>query len=196
MALSSVSVVVSSLTLLLYKSPYQDLYSYSQEQKQHNDDLNSAFIVSSQNMCQCPVSTSVEHAASLDEVSFNIPLFKTISKIFSSFMQQTTATQAYHDSGVYNALRNMSDGENNATAGAKSDIELAGLSGDETLSPSSSAYEVSHLSGGCGCGKGNCKCGPLCACGTVSASGSSAFGTGVLHRRSAAPTGAGVSIFT
>ena len=104
MALSSVSVVLSSLSLFLYRPSYQSFQSDFSIQERFTEE----------GLCKCPISTSTEHADVEDSV---------ISRLRQFFFSSTFSRSPL----VYNELNKSSrDDIEMADAGTNSDTGVMG----------------------------------------------------------------------
>ena len=197
MALSSVSVVFSSLTLFFYKSPYTDIIGRNNA-VQINNTVRDDDDDDDDGMCKCPVSISTEHAmkaqsSSIEDGSLLMTLMQNLKSMMSFLPgldnnNRITTSSSSRLSVVYNQL----SGDNNAENDNENENSLEMVEngkGIRMLSHSSQAngsstVDIIDISGGCGCGKGNCMCGSSCRCGASTSTEVTSFPTTSRHRGS------------
>lgn len=150
MAASSISIVLSSLTLLLYRVPQES----SWQRIMKDLDLDP-------NLCQCPAS-SVSDLGGFPESRLRA-LTKMIRYLFERGAKHCRSLMGVYSPHVDEwsslsleevQLTTLDDTRSNhSTASAAVDLQSRGGS------------KPCRNNRGCGCGKGNCKCGDSCQCG-------------------------------
>ena len=161
MAASSISIVLSSLTLLLYRAPpREESSSWQQAAKDHLDvDPNLS--------CQCP-------ASSVSSVSVSVVSGGRLRNLIK-MMRYLFERGAKHCRSIMGVYSPHVDDYDEWSSLSLEEVQLTTMMEDtrSNHSTSSAAADVQHRGGskptlnrrGCGCGKGNCKCGDSCQCG-------------------------------
>ena len=165
MALSSVSVVISSLTLLLYRPPIS-----AQINKDAGHKNNHVF--DDDDLCKCPVSISYAHStrsslSTKDETSLSA-LRRRLSNLVPSH-EGETFNPLGGNSMVYHQLNSSDPAVTYDDGVALEMMETGkGTRGNSVAHIHENIDVNVDISGGCGCGKKNCMCGSGCRCGTSS----------------------------
>ena len=151
MAASSISIVLSSLTLLLYRAPQE--FSWQRSVKDLDLDLDI-----DPNMCQCPAS-SVPNIGGKKDSYFSY-LANMIRFVFERGVKRCRSLMEAYSPRVdeWSSL-------------SLEELQLTALDDARSSHSTSSAMDdrnranTCRVNRGCGCGKGNCKCGDSCQCG-------------------------------
>ena len=149
MAASSISIVLSSLTLLLYRAPQE--FSWQRIAKDWDVDLDPL-------VCHCPASSVSDLGR--DKVSRFSSLTKMIRHVFERGVKHCRSLLEAHvpRADEWSSL-SLEELQLTALDDARSSHSMTSAVDDRNRANSI------RVNRGCGCGKGNCKCGDSCQCG-------------------------------
>jgi hypothetical protein len=172
MAVSSVSIVVSSLLLLLYVPPVVDIHPRSGKATGlASSGLQEDVVVE----CNCPASTAPVLVG--DSGGAESILSKMARKVshgghtaFSRLSSRDEDDEDEDSSGAVEMLTRYKASHQQGISAKKFDKKGNRSSLNQKSRQSSSgrrtaSVDTALMASGCGCGKGNCKCGDACRCG-------------------------------
>jgi hypothetical protein len=173
MAVSSVSIVVSSLLLLLYTPPVIDIHPRSSNKV--GDFASSGLHKDVAVMeCNCPASTApvlVGDGGSAGSESMLSKLARKVSRSGQTAFHRLSRDEEDDEDDSINAIellvRYKASQAQGISAKKVDKTKKTNSLNKKTRQASrrTASAETALMSAGCGCGKGNCKCGDACRCG-------------------------------